>query len=257
VIFLSIDSLYTNLLTNAELKNIKGDFSNLDLLLIKDKQQQSRLEVNSTKHNIDKLFQKLRTLMNSNEPFVIPNEIEVLSSDDFNLDSNPFIQLLKLHDQSSEDLLKIEKNRMLPDISLNYFIGTNYLDDAKIYNGFQAGLAVPLLFKGDHARVKSAKIAVEAQKMFSQNEIQLLSTKLSGFKTNELEYKERLDYYNTSGKKLHDEILRATLKSYQGGNIDLFKFVYSYGNAMQIRLNYLDNVLDYNKLLLEQMYLSN
>jgi hypothetical protein len=56
---------------------------------------------------------------------------------------------------------------------------------------------------------------------------------------------------------LHDEIIRAAFKSYQSGEIDLFKFTNSYENAVQIKLDYLDNVFRYNSIILEQKYLEN
>ena len=114
-----------------------------------------------------------------------------------------------------------------------------------------------MFFWGDRAKIKSAKLALEAQQLLTQNEMNLINTKVDGYKLESFKYKELIDNYNSSGKQLYDEILRATLSSFQNGEIDLFKFVYSYENAMQIKLDYLNNVLEYNKILLDQMYLSN
>ncbi len=257
MIFLSIDSLYSKLLGNAEIKHNKGDFSQLDLLNIKAKQQQARLNLNSSKYGIGKSFQKLQTLMNTDEAFDVPTEIEIVNRTDDNFELNPVVQLLKLQDKKSEAMLKIERNKLYPDISLSYFSGTNYYDNAKYYNGFQVGLAVPLFFGGNKAQIKSAKLALTGQQLLTQNEVLFLKTKLAGYKKTELKYRELIDYYHNSGKLLYDEILRATLNSFQRGEIDLFKFVYSYENAMQIKLDYLDNVFEYNTILLEQIYLSN
>ena len=66
-IYSSIDSLYSSLLKNAESKYNKGDFSQLDLLNIKAKQQQVMLNLNSTRYNIENILQKLKTLMNYQE----------------------------------------------------------------------------------------------------------------------------------------------------------------------------------------------
>ncbi len=257
LIYTSIDSLYSKLLYNAEIKHKKGDFSPLDFLNIKAKRQQASLNLKNIEYTIDKSFQHLRTLLNFNDEFTISTENEFALLNEENIENNPSIQLLLLEDNYKRAVLRIERNKLLPDIAFNYFLGTNYAKNAKYYPGFQIGLSVPLFYGKNKGQIKSAKIAFNAQQLLTQNEISLLKTKLEGYKKNELKYKEIIAYYNNSGQELHKEILRTILTSFKRGEIDLFKFVYSYENAMQIKLDYLDNVLEYNTILLEQMYLSN
>ena len=154
-------------------------------------------------------------------------------------------------------LLKIEKNKMLPDFSVNYFTGTNNYENSRYYNGFQVGMAVPLFFGSQKSKIKSSKISLNVQQLLTEYEIISLKNKITEYKREELKLREGIEYYNTSGKLLYDEILRTAIKSFQSGEIDLFKFTNSYENAVQIKLNYLDNVLQYNTNILEQTYLSN
>jgi heavy metal efflux system protein len=95
------------------------------------------------------------------------------------------------------------------------------------------------------------------QQLLTDYEIISLRNKITEYEREELKLREGIEYYNTSGKLLYDEILRTALKSFQSGEIDLFKFTSSYEIAVQIKLNYLDNVLQYNTNILEQTYLSN
>ena len=256
-LYKSVDSLYTFLLRNAEARYGKGDFSQLDLLNIKARQQQSKLNMNSAGYSIQNSLQKLKTLMNVSEDFSMASQIELIVPEEKDIESNPAVQLLKLQGASSEAVLKIEKNKMLPDFRVNYFTGTNNYNNSGYYNGFQVGMAVPLFFGSQKSRIQSSKISLSVQQLLTENEIMSLKNKISGYKIEELRFREGIDFYNTSGKQLHDEILRTALKSLQSGEIDLFKFTNSFENAVQITLNYLDNVLQYNTILLEQMYLSN
>jgi len=256
-IYRSIDSLYTNLLKGAETRRLKGDFSELDLLNIIAKQRQSRLSLNSMQYGIDNALQKLKTLMNYDSDFNIPAEIEIIDPVENDIESSPAVQLLRLQNNYNEAVLNIEKNKMLPDLSLNYFTGTNKYENAKYYHGFQVGLAVPLFFGSQKSKINSSRISLNAQQLITENEILLYKNKIAGYKREELRYREAIEFYNTSGKQLHDEILRVTIKSYQVGEIDLFKFTNSYENAVQIKMDYLDNVLKYNAIILDQMYLEN
>ena len=256
-LYKGIDSLYTVLLRNAEARYSTGDISQLDLLNIRARQQQGRLDLNGTNYGIRNYQQKLKTLMNFDDDFTIPAEIEIISTEEVDIESNPAVQLLKLEDAYGKAVISIEKNRMLPDLSLNYFAGTNRYENSNFYHGFQFGVSVPLFFGSQRSRIESSKISLTAQQLITENEIKTLRNILNEFKRDELRYRESIEFYNNSGKLLHDEILRTALKSYQSGEIDLFKFTNSFENAVKIKLDYLDNVLSLNAIILEQMYLSN
>ncbi len=195
--------------------------------------------------------------MNYETDFNVSGEIEILFPQGKDIESNPAVQLLKLQNASGEAALKIEKNKMLPDFSLHYFTGTNSYEDSRYYNGFQVGLEVPLFFGSQKSRIKSSKISLNVQQLLTEYEIMSLRNKIREYEREELKLREGIEYYNTYGKLLYDEILRTALKSLQSGEIDLFKFTNSYEIALQIKLNYLDNVLLYNTNILEQTYMSN
>jgi len=256
-LYRNIDSLYTVLLRNAEARYSKGDFSQLDLLNIRARQQQARLDLNSTEYSILNYFQRLRTLMNFDEDFTIPDEIEIIAPDEKDIESNPAVQLLKLQNAYDEAVINIERNKMLPDLSLNYFTGTNRYENSRFYHGFQFGVSVPLFFGSQRSRIESSRISLNAQQLITDNEIKLLRSKVNELKRAELKYRESIEFYDSAGRLLHDEILRTALRSYQSGEIDLLKFTDSFQNAVRIKVDYLDNVLGLNSIILEQMYLTN
>jgi heavy metal efflux system protein len=202
-------------------------------------------------------IQKLKTLMNYEDDFNVSSGIEILSPQGKDIESNPAVQLLKLQNSYGEAALKIEKNKMLPDFSVHYFRGTNHYEDSRYYNGILVGLDVPLFFGSQKSRIKSSKISLNVQQLMTEYEIISLRNKMTEYEREELRLRESIEYYNESGKLLYDEILRTALKSFKSGEIDLFKFTSSYEIAVQIKLNYLDNVLQYNTNILEQKYLSN
>ena len=68
--------------------------------------------------------------------------------------------------------------------------------------------------------------------------------------------KELINYYNETGDKLYNEIYRTAKLSFENGEIDYLKFVTSIETALRIRLDYLNNLIDYNNVTLELNYLS-
>jgi cobalt-zinc-cadmium resistance protein CzcA len=76
-------------------------------------------------------------------------------------------------------------------------------------------------------------------------------------KKNELaKYQEAITYYNEFGKKLSDEIIKVANSSYKQGEIDFFQYIQSLENATSIQVEYLDNVLQFNKTQLDSQYLN-
>ncbi|HOW41157.1 MAG TPA: CusA/CzcA family heavy metal efflux RND transporter [Bacteroidales bacterium] len=252
-----IDSLYATLAKSADTKRISGDMSEMERLNIVARQKQAQLDLNSIRYSIEIAGQKLKTLMNFSNEISVPDEIEILNPEDQDIYSNPLVRLIQIQDLYSESLLRVEKNKMLPDLFLNYFTGTNTYQNAIRYNGFQAGLSLPLFFGSQKSRIEAARISLNATQLYSENQIIVLKSRMDAYKKEEQKYREAIDFYNTSGKQLHDEILRATMKSYQLGEIDLFRFTGSYENAVKLKMDYLDNVLKYNLIILEQKYPAN
>src|SRR5690606_41369279 len=59
---------------------------------------------------------------------------------------------------------RLEGNRLLPDINLEYFQGTNKGLGTSLY-GVQLGLRIPILFFGNSSRLKSSKIQTQITTM--------------------------------------------------------------------------------------------
>jgi cobalt-zinc-cadmium resistance protein CzcA len=256
-IYKAIDSLYSGLLNNAELQQKAGSISQLDLLNIRAKQHQTHLILKSVRSDLVKSVAQLKTIMNYEDTIVIAETEEIVAPSLPSIEGSSSFQWLSLQNDRSAANLRIAKNSMLPDFSINYFIGTNRYQDAGYYHGYQIGLAVPLFYGSHRARIKSSKLALNAQKLMTAHETDMLSTKHQSFINEQLKYKALVEFYTTQGRQLHDETVRAAIRSFQNGEIDLFKFTYSYENAVQIKLDYLDNLLQYNINTLELIYFSN
>ena len=69
-------------------------------------------------------------------------------------------------------------------------------------------------------------------------------------------YQEAINYYNQYGKKLSEEIIKVGNRSYKQGEIVFFQYIQSLENATAIQVDYLDNVLQFNKTQLDLQYLN-
>ena len=251
-----LDSLFTQLLVVSEKRESKGDISHLEVLNITAKKNQLSIALNSLNVEIENAYRKLKTIMNYDADFEVSKVSELLPLITFTPDSLPVYQLLKLENDYFNSLIQVSKSKALPDFSFNYFLGSNRFENSKYYHGFQVGVAVPLFFGSDKGRTQAAKISGDAQNLLSQNEMILIRNRLNELINQQNKYKALLDYYNTSGKLLHDEIMRAALKSYEIGEINFYQFVNSYETAVQIQIEYYENIYAYNISTAEIKYFS-
>jgi cobalt-zinc-cadmium resistance protein CzcA len=257
LIYQRIDSLYRNFNKVADQRFQKGDISRLDLLNSTAKQQQISILLKELKYNLENENQKLRSLIQSDSIFEVPMQIlALIKVNEVMPDSTPGMQLMKMQTDYQNALLKVERNRLFPDLSLGYFNGTNSYAGSKNYQGFQVGLGIPLFFSEQNARIKAGKIAVELNENMKASELLTLKAKQASLMNELRKYKESIDYYTTSGKQLSEEIIRTTERTYAMGEIDFFQFVISVENALSITRDYYENVSKYNFAALEINYLT-
>jgi heavy metal efflux system protein len=255
-IYKTLDSLFTQLLANSEKRQHRGDVSQLEVLNIKAKKNQVSILLNAINVEIENAHKKLMVIMNYEAGFAVSGVLELLPPVTVTPDSLPVFQLLKLENDWYNSLIQVSKNKTLPDFSLNYFLGSNKHENSKYYHGFQVGVAVPLFFGSDRGRTQAAEISSNSQLLISENEMALTKNRLNELINEQLKFKALLDNYNDSGKLLHDEIMRTALKTYQIGEINFYQFVSSYETAIQIQIEYLENVFGYNVSTSEIMYFS-
>ncbi len=246
LLYQKLDSLYTQLQVNSEKKVSIGETGQLEVLNIRAKKSKISAQSRSLIIDLENGYKKLKTLMNHQAGFKITGKLELLPTTTMVPDSLPIFQLLKLENDYYYTLVKVAKNSTLPDLSVNYFLGSNHYDPSKYYHGFQVGVSLPLFFGSDKAKIEAAKISHNVQTLLSDNEVNIIHNRLNELINEQLKYKTLLDNYSTTGKPLHDEIMRTALKYYNLGEIDFYQFVNSYESAVQIQLEYFENLYRYN-----------
>lgn len=252
-----LDSIYTGFSSAATKLYEQGESNYLEMLNAQSKHQQLSLRKRQAELETINALSQLQQLLQSDSAIEIRHEkLSPLKLSENEATRNSQAQLLTTFTDIQKAKLGVEKNSLFPDINLSYFNGTNSYAGAENYTGYQAGIAFPLFFGGQRAKIKSARLGYE----IAQNEEENLRLQLEARKTalhNELkQYSEAIDYYTSTGNNLAAEIFRTALKSYQSGDIDFFRFIQSLETATEIELNYLENLAGYNRIVLDLNYLT-
>lgn len=143
---------------------------------------------------------------------------------------------------------------MATGLNGEYFQGKNTGLSSSLY-GFQVGINIPILFSGNAKKVKIAKLEVAKSQAEYENNQQNLAYFYQQKEAELKSFIKAIEYYETTGKNLVNEILKVAEISYKHGEIDFFQYVQSLDNAIAIEIDYLENIVEYNQIQLTQQYL--
>ena len=115
---------------------------------------------------------------------------------------------------------------------------------------------MPILFSGNVAKSKVAKLELQAWEQEKLNEEQKMDAYILQSKNTLEQYQQAINYYTENGKKLAAEIIKVANMSYKQGEIDFFQYIQSLENATTIQMEYLDALIEYNKTQLNLQYLN-
>ncbi|HKM94177.1 MAG TPA: CusA/CzcA family heavy metal efflux RND transporter [Prolixibacteraceae bacterium] len=252
-----IDSTYEGY-TRAAAYNFKlGEISKLDLLNAQSKHSMLKMKLKQMQYDLDIAHGAINVLLQSDTLYTIAFEplgkiVPLIPR----LENEPGYQILKSYAELNDALLRVEKQKLLPNITLGYFNGTNNYDNSRNYHGVHVGLAVPLFFGNQKSQIKAAQQKQQTSFYRQQDYTTRYSYQLKQLYSELEKYTETLQYYEDTGILLSEQIFDTARKSFDAGEIDFFRFVHAIESAIEIEIDYLDNLLEYNKVVLEINYLT-
>jgi len=256
-LYMKIDSLYKNLEDGAGSSFDLGETAYLDLLSARSARSRIALLSAQNKRDIETASNQLNSLIQGDSLYGVNTDV---------LEQIPYINEMDLSDpgllyvdkwlQTLENQVNVEKNMALPDISLGYFNGTNSYPGALNYNGYQVGLSLPIFFGEARANVRSGRMAVSAAQAGKENYLILRENRLLALRNDLATRKEAIDRYRETDGPLAKELLKVAKLGYEKGEIGLFRFIQSVEQAINLELEFLDNLAAYNNTVLELKYFS-
>lgn len=256
--YISLDSVYNDFARAAARRYQLGETNYLEKLTADTKKQEAQLQVNQTQASIEAAYAALKRWLQTDEPIMISEStLTPVQSDTEGFQNHPGLMYYEQLKQYAEFNSQLEKNKLLPDIHLAYFQGRNAAENDKLYQGVNVGLGIPLWYGAQRANIKSAQLNVQRTEQLATDYQSALATAHERLLRERDKYQQALDFYNTSGKLLADETLITARKSFVSGEINFLQYVQALDQAMQIRMNYLNNLRLYNTTVIELNYLMN
>ena len=255
-IYNSLDSLYERFAYAAKRRFELGESNYLENVTAKAKHKEITAELLQIKEDIEKGLILLHAIVQTEEGFSVKTEpLSELGVGQLDLENNPFLEYSKNRELNQQAEYRLKKQQLLPDISLEYFTSINPSFDQP-FQGFQAGLKIPILFNGKAAGIKSARISRNRSTLDRIQDKIKLEAKYNVLLTELEKQADLLQYYKNEGASLSEEILRAANLGYQNGELDFFQYIQSIENAKEISLSHLKSLYNYNQTVIKINYLT-
>lgn len=265
------DSLLTDLARAATIQYKTGEGTLLaktsadtQLMEIKNQTTRNDADIRIALNHLQLLCQStsINDVIGSQETLVSLTEVDSAS-----FHQNPSLVLMSTKIEVSKRMKKLEVSHMLPDLRIGYFnqtlIGTQnvngteqYFGSSKRFQGFQAGIGIPLWFGPHTARIKAANI--ETQLAEKQKEsFQLVMTQQYNQALEELKKnKNSLSYYRDSALETANLLTNQSHKAFKSGELDYTTLLLNLRQALAIREGYLLALQQYNQSIITIQFLN-
>jgi len=251
-----LDSLYRQFAHAAQRRFELGETNYLEKITAQAKHKELQTQYKQVIEDMVLAEEQLYKVVQSDRTFTaatVPMEkLQLLNID---LADNPGLNYFDNRIAFFQAKSGYAKQELLPDISLNYFQGSNSTLDDNLY-GYQLGLKIPLFFSGNASRIRASNIAKNISTAEAKDYRFQLTVKYHQLMNQLKKYQEALVYYEEDGQQLSDEILKTATMGYKSGEINFFQYIQSLENANSIILSYLENLNSYNQTVIALNYLT-
>ena len=259
------DSLYSGFLRAADLRAKTGETNRLEMITVRSQ----RLEVNNQLRQViaDLVIsnRKLQTILNiKSEVYPADTVLHRVDlppiADSFALAANPSVGYVQQQVEISRFETKLERSRMLPDLSIGYFSQTlkgeqnvngisRTFGAGDRFSGIQAGITIPLWFKPYTYKTKAAKLKEQVAQTNAEYYSKSLSGNYRSLLGEYVKYNNSVDFYEKQAIPEADLIIEQATRSYKAGAMDYLDYIQSLTRALSIKQNYLDALNNYNQTI--------
>lgn len=256
--YVYLDSLYGQFARAAKKRYDVGETNLLEKLTAETKQKEIAIALSQAREDVSKAYTMLNQWVQTDSTITVSEDVlPRLELKEFSLTDHPGLMYYTSAENLAKSSLSLERQKLLPDLQLSVFQGTNNGVDARNYNGFQVGIAVPLWFGAHKSKINAAKTeTLIIANEFENYKIQLQS-KYDALLSDLKKFQETIEYYESTGRDLSKQLTTTASKAFQNGEIDFLQYVQLLESAKNIEINYLQNLNKYNNTVLELNYLTN
>jgi cobalt-zinc-cadmium resistance protein CzcA len=244
---------YEDAVRIAEIKYQSGESNLLSKVMMESKYEELRLMMTQSEAEKVAAQQNLMKVLQSDTLYEASLDSLRKIDLDFNLDSllsyyeqSSYLNLLRKDVLLSEQLIKVERSSISPRLGFGYF--NQSIDKLGGLDGWELTISFPLWFRPNSGKIQSAKIEHEmVGNAFQQRRFAILSElKVLNSQRNTLI--DKIETFERTSLRNAELIMENAELLYRNGEIEYLEYIRSIGQAIGIKLSYLDNLNEYNQV---------
>ncbi|WP_439557445.1 CusA/CzcA family heavy metal efflux RND transporter [Dyadobacter sp.] len=256
----------------ATLRFIAGETNQLEEAVAKSEVAEIQARLAQNKTRLVNLQKQLQLIVNSPglveaaEDSVGKPALTSIATDAQLVSTNPLLRLLEQEVAVERQSVALQRTALLPDFNIGYFnqslIGNQNVNGTEIYygggkrfQGFQAGIGIPIFNGAAKSRIRAGEInqQIAATRLgFARMQLEAsLQQAMLTYRTDA----DNLNLYEQTSLPLAEVIRANAAKAYEAGEIGYVEFSQAIARAFRIRETYLDLLESLNQSAIEIEFL--
>ncbi|TDE44806.1 TolC family protein [Flavobacterium rhamnosiphilum] len=251
-----LNTIYTKFLKNATLRFNTGESGNIEVISAKAKVKEIETQKVQLEYDLA-IYQKQLQFFVQTELNIVPDSatpVQFSSLTDTNkskvegLVTEYYQQQISVYQKEANTF----KAQRTPKLGLGYFAQT--IDTKSYFQGFTAGLQIPLFGGVNTAKAKASEISI------SQSQLELDKNKLSlklqmQELQNEFEKQQKgLEYYQNEGLQYAEQIITTAQKSYANGDMSYWTYISFLNQAIDIKKQHAETLNSFNQSAIQLQF---
>ncbi|MDX6189646.1 CusA/CzcA family heavy metal efflux RND transporter [Flavobacterium sp. Fl-318] len=242
-------NIYALFLKNAELRFKTGESGNIEVISAKAKVKEIETQKEQLAYDLTIYQKQLQFFVQTKEDIVPDTTTSLQFTTLADSNKSKVENLMTEYYQQQISVYQKEANTYkalrTPKLGLGYFAQT--IDTKSLFQGFTAGLQIPLFGGVNTARAKAAAINI------TQSELELEKNKFSlelqiQELNNDFEKQQKgLSYYQKEGLQYAEQIITTAQKSYSNGDMSYWTYISFLNQAIDIKKQYAETLNMYNQ----------
>jgi len=249
-------AIYSKFLKNAELRFETGESGKIEVISAKAKSkeietQQAQLEFDLA------IYQKQLQFFIQTEENIVPDSTTPMQ---FSMQSNEnqlkaetlvtdyYTQQISVYQKEANTF----KALRTPKLGLGYFGQT--IDTKSYFQGFTAGLQIPLFGGVNTAKAKAAAISISQSQLELDKNKLALKLQMQELKNNFDKQQKALDYYQKEGLQYAEQIIATAQKSYASGDMSYWSYISFLNQAIDIKKQSAEATNAYNQSAIQLQF---
>ncbi|MCP2025552.1 cobalt-zinc-cadmium resistance protein CzcA [Flavobacterium sp. HSC-32F16] len=250
-----LNAIYTKFLKNAELRFKTGESGNIEVISAKAKVKEIETQEEQLHYDLV-IYQKQLQFFVQTDENIIPDEMTSLQYPFIeNQDSKAESLMTDFYQQQISVYQKeagtFKANRT-PKLGLGYFAQT--INTESLFQGFTAGLQIPLFGGVNTAKAKAAEISIlQSQLALDKNKI-ILNLQKEELQHNFKKQQKNLNYYQNEGLQYANQIIETAQKSYANGDMSYWSYISFLNQAIDIKKQFAEATHSFNQSTIELQF---